>query len=310
MATLYTELIRQIMLNLQPRSDGVTRLAVEKAISDAQRIIASVKDFDELMTLDTTNAFTAVISSGEISVVFAATGDTITRATGSFVTDGFTAGTSITTDDDDNPGPLTILTVTALVITVHDDLTDSTNTACTITHNKRLYHIEDDLDLTRPKDIYSIRLMDSANSRKLTYVPPRELDSKIPYTDLVGTGRSSWYTVRGRYIELFRIPDDVYPLYISYSQWPAAADFTDSSDATPFERIDHVIVSLATDMALASLEGGSGDWFQRAKQLLGTAVSEEVTRPDQLLVARPFQSSKVGPIGEYWNNPWVKRQPE
>lgn len=233
--TTYSELIRQTMLKLQPRSDGITRLAVEQAINDAQRVIASVKDFDELMTLDTANAST--------------------------------------------------------------------------TANQSLYHIEDDLDLTRPKDIYTIRLMDEDNSRKLTYVPFRRLDEAIPYTEQVGTGRSTWYTIRGRYVELFRIPDTAYNLYIQHSQWPAAANYANANDTTPFLNIDHVIVTLAADMALASLEGGSSDWFQRAKQLLGVALNEEDTRPDQTLIAQPFNPTCAGPMGEYWNNPFVKKQP-
>ena len=307
MTTAYTELIRQIMLNLQPRSDGVARLAVEKAIIDAQRVIASIRDFDELMVLDTTNAFTAVITSGSISVVFAATGGTITRTTGSFVTDGFTVGTSIEPDDDDNPGPLTILTVTALVITVQDTLTDSTNTACIITHNKRLYHIEDDLDLTRPKDIYSIKLMDGDNSRKLDYITPQRFDKDYPYPESLGAQRPVKYTTRGRYVELLPMPDDAYPLYIQHSQWPAAANYANANDTTPFTNIDYVIVSLATEMALASLEGGGGNWHERVRQLLGIATMEEATRPDQRHVARPFNpAGESRATGEYWLNPWVK----
>ena len=144
MTTTYGELKRQVFLKLQ-NSDGVTRLAVEQAINEAQKNIARVKDFDELVVLDTTNAFTDI--------------------------------------------------------------------------NKKSYHIETDLLLVRPKDIYSIRYMDAENSRKLDYVHPREIDDQIPYTEIFGTGRPSWYTVRGLYIELFRIPNAVKPLYISHSQW-------------------------------------------------------------------------------------------
>jgi hypothetical protein len=73
--------------------------------------------------------------------------------------------------------------------------------------------------------------------------------------------------------------------------------------------IDYVIVTLAADMALASLEGGSADWFARAKQLLGIAMNEEDTRPDQALVAQPFNPTGVAHLGKYWLNPWVKSQP-
>ena len=134
------------------------------------------------------------------------------------------------------------------------------------------------------------------------------LDEKVPYTEISGTGRPVYYTIRGRYIELYRIPDAVYSLYIQHSQWPTT--LTDDSDETSYLKIDHVIVALSTDMALASLEGGGSDWFVRAKQLLGITLEEEETRPDQWYVAQPFQPTKVGPLGQYWLSPWVKHQPE
>jgi hypothetical protein len=307
-ATTYIELLRQAMLNLQPRSDGVTRLAVEQAINNAQRIIAAIKDFDELMILDRANAFTEVLTSGDISVVFAnSTNQTITRTTGSFVTNGFTVGTSIFTNNANNGGPLTVLSVAALIITVHETLANSTDANCTITHNKSLYHIEDDLSLTRPKDVYSMRLVDGTNSRKLDYVPSQRFDSEYPYPAILGTQRPVKYTTRGRYVELLPMPDDVYPLYVQYSQWPAAANYANANDTTPFTNIDYVIVSLATEMALASLEGGGGNWHERARQLLGIATMEETTRPDQRHVARPFNpAGESRATGEYWLSPWVK----
>ena len=62
-------------------------------------------------------------------------------------------------------------------------------------------------------------------------------------------------------------------------------------------------------MASSSLEGGSGDWMAVATQLLGIAVKEEHTRPDRQYVAQPFIAEKIPYRGEYWNNPWVKKQP-
>lgn len=56
MAT-FGELKQQVYLAVGS-VDGKTTLMVEQAINNAHRIIASVKDFDELMVLDTTNAAT------------------------------------------------------------------------------------------------------------------------------------------------------------------------------------------------------------------------------------------------------------
>lgn len=234
MGTTYAEFKRKVMLNLQPRDDGITLIAVEEAINDAQKVIASIRDFDELMTLDTTHATTVA--------------------------------------------------------------------------DQKLYHIDTDFSLVRAKDIFSIRLMDGANSRKLEYVPFRSLDERVPYTEITGTGRSKYYAIRGKYVELYPIPDDAYSLYVQHSQWPAV--MTADANETEFADIDHVIIALATDMALASLEGGSSDWATRAKQLLGMATGEDVTRPDQFHVAQPFMPTRYPPIGSYWLNPWVKRDPQ
>lgn len=235
MGTQFKELKRQVLMKFGDRTDGKTLLAVEQAINEAHKNISRVKDFDELMVLDTTHALTVI--------------------------------------------------------------------------GKKLYHITTDLLLVRPKDIYSIRYMDGANSRKLTSVPSRELDQIIPYTEMVGTGRPKWYTRRGMYVELFRIPDAAKPLYVAHSQWPSV--LTGETDETPYLQLDDVIVTLASDIALSIIEEGMiGNWFQRTQQLLGLALQEDATRPDNFYVARPFQAKQVAPLGQYWLSPWQKHQPE
>jgi len=62
-------------------------------------------------------------SSGLISISFDGPTKTITRSTGSFLTDGFIIGNIINTDSGSNPGPFTITNVTALVITVSEAVT-------------------------------------------------------------------------------------------------------------------------------------------------------------------------------------------
>jgi len=232
--TTFAELKRQVMLKLRPRSDGITMLAVDQAINEAHKVIARVKDFDELIVLDTTHAFTAV--------------------------------------------------------------------------GQKLYNIESDLNLVRPKDIYSIRYMDGANSRKLIYISPRELDERIPYTELFTTGRPRWYTRRGMNIELFCIPGEVKPLYIMHSQWPKT--LTLDSDQTSYCQLDDVITTLAADIAISIAEGGGiTNWLERAKMLLGSALTEEETRPDVAYVAKPFSPEGDMAVGKYWLNPWIKKQP-
>lgn len=221
---------KRLVLLRVGKEDGRTRLIMEQAINDAIHLVATIRDFDELMTLDITNAFTVA--------------------------------------------------------------------------SQKIYHIVDDLALVRPKDIYSIRYMDEGQSRKLTFVPFRELDEVVPYTEITGEGKPLYYTVRGRYIELYRIPDEVMPLYIQHSQWPDT--LVDDDDEIPYVNIDPVIIALAADMTISMGEGGSSqDWTQRAMSLLTGAVKEDIERPDKVYVARPFRTTGKVP-SEYWRDPFYR----
>lgn len=62
-------------------------------------------------------------NSGAISITFAVA-KTITRGSGSFITNGFVIGNKITTDAVLNPGPFTITNVTQYVITVSETVAD------------------------------------------------------------------------------------------------------------------------------------------------------------------------------------------
>lgn len=232
MSTTFAEFKRQVFLRM-PTVDGKTILAAEQAINDAHKVIAMVKDFDDLMVLDTANAATVA--------------------------------------------------------------------------NQSSYHLTGNLGLTRPKDIYTIRYMANESSRKLDFVPISELDKVLPYTLTSGTRKPTHYTRRGNSIELYPVPDAAANLYIQHSQWPAT--LANETDETPYQNIDPVIVDLATDITMAILSGTSGEWFTRAKQLLGITLNDDETRPDIWWVAKPFQPSPAGAAGEYWNDPFVKRQP-
>jgi hypothetical protein len=86
--------------------------------------------------------------SGAISITFAETGKTITRGTGSFVTDGFAVGDVITTDAALNPGPFTVTVVNpnGLVLTVAETVVDEGPVTKTVTMKKVEYTPQDDLD--------------------------------------------------------------------------------------------------------------------------------------------------------------------
>ncbi len=183
---------------------------------------------------------------------------------------------------------------------------DTTHAATTA--EQKLYHLTNDLDLVRVKDILTIRYMDEELSTKLIFIPTRELDTKLPYTEIVDSGTPTHYTRRGDYIELFRTPDEAKPLYIFHTQWPKT--LVSETDETSYSDLDDVIVTLATEIATAILDKtGMTNWTQRAMSYLKVAVSDTLSQPDSLRVARPFMADQSNYTGEYWTDPFIKRNP-
>lgn len=67
-------------------------------------------------------------NTGAIALTWAASDQSVSRASGSFITDGFVENNLCTSDDTSNPGPLTIASVTALKITFNEAVVDSSAT--------------------------------------------------------------------------------------------------------------------------------------------------------------------------------------
>ena len=179
---------------------------------------------------------------------------------------------------------------------------DITN-AFTVASQKR-YHLETDLHLVRPKDIYSIKLMDTGSSRKLRQLNEQDLDRWIPYPESAGTGRSDYYIQFGEYLELYKIPGYAYPLYIRHSQWPAVLAL--DGDVTPYLHIDDVIVQLSKEITMGYVNQTLTDFTPRAKVLLKGAVAEDRSKPDMFPIAQGFRQGPL-PLGEYWKDPFIKQ---
>lgn len=181
---------------------------------------------------------------------------------------------------------------------------DTTN-AVTVDGQKR-YHLVTDWGLTRPKDIISLVLHDDFNSRKLDHISVQTLDKNIPYPEGYAEGKSEIYTKQGDYVELVRIPDAAYPVYVRYYQWPLVLT-TDTSECS-YTTIDSTIIALARDIFIALKSKMPLDYIAKARGYVQLAVHNDNSSPDDLPVARGFNTNqKIKYTGEYWNNPLVKR---
>ena len=183
-------------------------------------------------------------------------------------------------------------------------ITDTTHAATV--DGQKSYDWVTDWGLTRPKKIYTIRLMDEEMSRKLIWVPPSEVDALLPYAQRLSEGYSTHYTSAGEgNFELIRIPDAAYPLYIRYSQWPAT--LTAETEETPYANLDKETVFLAKDIANAYLSGDYFDFTQRAVTYLSGGIDEDKRQPDRLRCAQPFTTTESRQPGTPWLDPFVRR---
>lgn len=196
-----------------------------------------------------------------------------------------------------------ILTLCSLVDLPDIFVTDTAN-AETV-HAQKTYLLTTDLLLTRPKDIFSVRLINDTASANLKYVPHKEWDEANPYPEGTAEGTPSKYTLVGNSMELFRVPDDVYPLYIRYNQWPVA--LVEDADVCVLDNMDIQIVFLAKDIANAYMNGGYLDFTARAKEYLKLGRTVAQREPNLRLKANPFNpTANYTPTGEYWNDPLFK----
>lgn len=182
---------------------------------------------------------------------------------------------------------------------------DTTNAATVASTST--YHIVNDWGLTRPKDILSLKYMDTSSSRKLLWVSPREVDTVIPYPAMMGENLPVWYTTRGLSVELFPTPNAAKSIYINYVQWPA--ELVNDSDLMVFpDDVDDVLVSATAAIALSIIRGVEYNSVQIVQLILQGTVIEERNKVDRMYVARPFNPG-VSVVGEYWKDPMIRRNP-
>lgn len=131
------------------------------------------------------------------------------------------------------------------------------------------------LGLIRPKDIASIRLIDSENSRTLTRWSYRKFDRTFPRPENYTTGRPSVYCRWGDNIIMYRIPNDAYTLHIKYPQW--ATDFSTGTQTSDYSNKDQLIVTAGVMETYLALEeyADVAIWYPKFLGQLKDAVRAE-----------------------------------
>lgn len=187
-----------------------------------------------------------------------------------------------------------------------DELDAIQESAATVTDVKRYPLITgtNNLGLTRPKDISSIRLMDSENSWKLERWSDRKFDKFYPRPENFASGRPRLYIRWGNNIELFKIPDAAYTLHIRYPQW--ASELSSASSTSDFQNKDQVIITAGILEGYLHFEeyASAEVWLQRFLGLLSDSIRAEGDT-DWEPQADSFNMSKGGyTSGEPWIDPY------
>ena len=157
------------------------------------------------------------------------------------------------------------------------ELNELTTSAATVDGTKRYPLITgtSNFGLTSLKDINSIRLIDSENSRTLTRWSQRKFDKRYPRPANYSEGRPTIYVRWGMYVELFRIPNAAYDLSIRYSKW--ATDFSTGAQTSDYTDKDELITTAGvceTYLALEEYEDAKV-WYGKTIGHLRNAVAVE-----------------------------------
>ncbi len=158
------------------------------------------------------------------------------------------------------------------------------------------------LGLTRVKDIASIRLDDSENSRKLDRWSYRRFDEHYPRPENFASLRPRIYVRWGNFLEFFRIPNATYNLKIRYPQ--CAQDCASADQESDFENKDQLIITAGIMETYLALEEYADAQVYLAKMLgqLKDAVKAEGD-VDWEPEGEPMGALKYT-SGEYWIDPY------
>ena len=160
------------------------------------------------------------------------------------------------------------------------------------------------ITLPNKREIYSIVLLDGANSRKLIQRTPRFWDVRLPKPEYWSRQRPTDYIIWGNTIEIWPLPMATYTLRMRWSQWPV--NLAGASDLSQFLQKDELLIELALVYLFNSLgkEDSADKHKSILKDLLAEAINNDDTKPD--ISITPDTSRSAGMSSEPWRDPFVR----
>lgn len=156
------------------------------------------------------------------------------------------------------------------------------------------------------RKIFSVRLIDGLNSRKLTRVPHKTWDRKIPAAQEYSTGRPSLYTQYRSIMEFWRVPDAAYVLHCRTIDWPTAFAAASPDATSDLDEKDDMLIALALSWMFMTIknEAMARKWWGVYSGMLNDAVGEDAEKPDLDYLPDVGAAGAVGAV-PYYQDPFV-----
>lgn len=154
---------------------------------------------------------------------------------------------------------------------------------------------------SRARSIHSVRLLDGANSRKLSYIPVRNWDSVLPKPDYHAEGRPTMYTFYNNQLEYYQVPDDDYSGVIRCYVYPT--ELSADGDYSDFDSKDDILLAIAAAWAFKVIGNDERmtSWGNHGWNQIKQAVLSEDRKPDREI--KPIRELR-GIVGQPWLDPF------
>jgi len=163
------------------------------------------------------------------------------------------------------------------------------------------------------RELYSLKLIDGSNSKKLTQLTQRKWNQLIPASEEYTRRRPQYYTIWARTCVLNPLADVAgIECEIWWTKWPLPLSDDTPEVASQYNQKDEILIELGLVYAFNSLgkqEDAQKHWV-RARGLLAEAVSTDMEKPDLDITPGPGseQIDNLMPR-DYWNDPFIRNSP-
>jgi len=162
------------------------------------------------------------------------------------------------------------------------------------------------LTLPDKREVFSIVLLDGANSRKLVQRAPQFWDRRIPMPEYWSRDRPQDYIIWGNNIEIWPLPNATYTLRVRWSKWPT--DLSAATDTSQFNQKDEILIELALVYAYNSLgkEEDAAKHNAALGRLMLEAQQKDNTHPDLNITSSAGDIQVQGFSGTPWLDPFIR----